>query len=179
MIKIIVFLLFSVFSFFFSNNEEKIKDNQYKTIFEDVTISYKEWFIREKTLKVDEEISIFFKTNTLSSWYCNWWEIFVEKVATSTLKKIFAHKKYCALDLENLSDSKIKISICYGDWGWSWECVFRNMIYNVTNNTWRASKNLWYYSPENIDKYELDSLAYKDEVLEKFMKYFKETYNLN
>jgi len=108
------------------------------------------------------------KTNRLSSWYCNWWKLIVDWV------KVFDHTKYCILDYK-LENNKINLSICYWDWWGSWECVFINMIYNISSNSWTFLDTWWYYSPESITRNKLDI---NNKSLLDFKKYFNKNYNI-
>lgn len=126
-----------------------------------------------KTIEIDLD-ELFLKNrvgidvNHLSSWYCNWWKLFVD------WKNVFEHKKYCVLSYD-LEDNNINLSICYWDWWWSWECIFIDMIYNISNNSWIFLNTWWYYSPESTNRYKLDI---NEKSFLDFKKYFSENYNL-
>ena len=135
--------------------------------------------ITEETLQINKNTRIYFKTNRLSSWYCNWWEMYIKYLDDDIVKKIFNHEKYCILDFELISKEKVDVSICYGDGWWSGECVFVNMIYSIIDNTWSFWGMWWYYSPENIKRYKLDKWKIIDKSLSDFKKYFNETYKIN
>lgn len=95
----------------------------------------------------------------ISSWYCNWWELYLEY--RDEKKLIYKSEDQCILDIEEIDENNAKINICYWDWAWSWECVFIESEYNLDTWKWKLINKSWYYSWEK--NYEFPVSKYSDE----------------
>lgn len=143
----------------------------------------------EKTIHTqinDVKTSFEIYTDTFGSWYCRGWKLILKNKFKTNI--LFEHEEYCIVNMKLLENNILNISLNYWDGWWSWEWIYIDMYYYLTDqtweflSTWKNHSHDWFGNQEtfiiNWNKIIWSDYEYIDERLDEVYKYFTDNYKL-